>query len=63
MRIEMPTASWADTVQHAEDDAHTLTLAAQQGSDWLPGALAADVTLTVRTEVAADEPVLLTITF
>ena len=28
MRIELPTASWADTVQRADEDAHTLTMSA-----------------------------------
>jgi hypothetical protein len=63
MRIELPSASWADTVHRAEDDAHTLTVAAQPGDEWpLPG-LAGEPMLAVRTEVSVAEPVALTITF
>ena len=36
MRIELPSASWADTVHRADDDAHTLTVASQSASDWAP---------------------------
>jgi len=64
MRIELPSVSWDATVQRAEDDAHTLTVAGQQAEDWLPGSGAeADPTATVRAEVARSEPAPLTITF
>jgi len=69
MRIELPAASWTDTVQRADEDAHTLTLSALPALPALPaptfvqGAFGADPTLTVRTEVSAFEPVVVTLTF
>jgi hypothetical protein len=63
MRIELPTASWADTVQRADEDAHTLTLSALPPPAFAQGAIGADPALTVRTEVSASEPVVVTITF
>ena len=64
MRIELPSASWADTVLRAEDDAHTLTVAAQSPlADWSAGIPFGEQALSVRTEVAAGEPVELTLTF
>jgi hypothetical protein len=62
MRIELPSASWADTVHRAEDDAHTMTVAAQPALDWFAGAWSADSGLTQRVEVAAVEPQVLTLT-
>ena len=62
MRIELPPASWADTVQRAEDDAHTLTVAAQQSPDWVKWQWPADPALCVRVQVAASEPQVLTLT-
>jgi hypothetical protein len=62
MRIELPTTSWVDPAQRAEDDAHTLTVAAQPATDWFTGAWTADLALALRTEVAASEPLVLTLT-
>jgi hypothetical protein len=63
MRIELPSASWADTVHRAEDDAHTLTMAAAQPAlDWFAGAWSANCGLSQRVEVAAGEPLVLTLT-
>lgn len=64
MRIELPSTPWA-AVHRPEDDAHTLTVAAQTASDWaplqlLPEAQCADP--CDRTEVRGAEPVVLTIT-
>ena len=65
MRIELPSASWADAVHRAEDDAHTLTVAGLTSSDWAPLQLLPEgqVALAVRTEVEAPPPVALTLTF
>ena len=63
MRIELPIASWADTVQRADEDAHTLTMAALPAPTFVQGAVGADPALTVRTEVSACEPVVVTLTF
>ncbi|MDB5954141.1 hypothetical protein [Ramlibacter sp.] len=63
MRIELPSTSWADTVHRAEDDAHTLTMAAAQPAlDWFAGAWSANCGLSQRVEVAAGEPLVLTLT-
>lgn len=63
MRIELPSASWADTVHRAEDDAHTLTMAAAQPAlDWFAGSWSANCGLGQRVEVAAGEPLVLTLT-
>jgi hypothetical protein len=63
MRIELPSASWADTVHRAEDDAHTMTVAAAQPAlDWFAGAWSADGGLTQRTEVPSGAPIVLTLT-
>jgi len=64
MRIELPSASWA-TVHRAEDDAHTMTLAAQSASDWAPLQFRDEADTTcqaVRAAVEASEPVVLTLT-
>ena len=63
MRIELPRSSWADTVQRAEDDAHTLTMAAQATADWVRWPHPADPATTVRVEVPAADPVIFTLTF
>jgi hypothetical protein len=63
MRIELPSASWADTVHRAEDDAHTLTVASQPTTDWFAGAWMPDTPVAVRTQVSAEEPAPLTLTF
>lgn len=62
MRIELPSASWADTVQRAEEDAHTLTVATP-ATDWLGGSWRAQPQQALRTQVSEAEPVLVTITF
>lgn len=63
MRIELPPPSWADNVQRAEDDAHTLTMAAPAQAAWVRWALPVDAAGSVRVEVPAGEPVVLTLTF
>jgi hypothetical protein len=64
MRIELPSASWADTVQRAEEDAHTLTVATQPATDWLAGTWRAEEAVqALRTEIADAEPLTVTITF
>jgi hypothetical protein len=63
MRIELPPASWADTALRAEDDAHTLTVATQPAPDWVQWQWPADPASCVRIQVAATEPVTLTLTF
>ena len=64
MRIELPSNSWADTVHRPDDDAHTLTVAAQSASDWAPLQLLPDPQLapSTRTEVRRAQPLVLTIT-
>jgi len=62
MRIELPSASWADTLLRAEDDAHTLTVAAQPAADWFGGWMA-EGSQALRTEVALTEPRTVTLTF
>lgn len=64
MRIELPSASWADTAPRPEDDAHTLTVALQTPSDWAPLELLAqaDPELALHTEVARIQPLQLTLT-
>jgi hypothetical protein len=63
MRIELPSTSWADTVQRAEEDAHTLTVAAQPLTEWPAATPFSEAALTVRTEVAGGDAVELTLTF
>ena len=63
MRIELPSPSWADTALRADDDAHTLTVAAPARTDWLSGGWQADPALTLRTEIAKAETLVLTLTF
>ena len=63
MRIELPSASWADTVLRAEDDAHTLTVAGQSASDWAPLELLPEPDGAVHTAVTRAEAVALTLTF
>jgi hypothetical protein len=59
----MPRSTWADTVQRAEDDAHTLTMAAQAQAAWVPWPLPAETGPAVRVEVPDGEPVFFTLTF
>ena len=63
MRIELPSTSWADTVQRAEDDAHTLTVATQPATEWLGGSWRAEPQQALRTQVGEAQPVFVTITF
>jgi len=63
MRIELPPASWADAAQRAEDDAHTLTVAAHTTADWVQWHWQADPALCIRVEVPEAEPEVLTLTF
>jgi len=65
MRIELPSASWA-TVHRAEDDAHTMTLAAQGAGDWAPLEFldqADPSPQAVRARVVITDPLVLTLTF
>ena len=59
----MPSPSWADAAQRAQDDAHTITLPAHRVSltdAWL--ALAAGEE-SWRVDIAAEEPQTVTLTF
>ncbi len=63
MRIELPIPSWADTVQRAEEDAHTLTIAVQSTSEWMPlaGSNAVDES-PWQAGIGAEEAAVLTLT-
>ena len=61
MRIELPIPSWADAVQRAEDDAHTLTIAVPSTSGWMPLADEAD-DRAWRAEIGTEEQRVLTLT-
>jgi hypothetical protein len=63
MRIELPSASWADTVQRAEDDAHTLTVASAPATEWAAWQWATEPARPLRTQVSAALPVTVTLTF
>lgn len=63
MRIELPANDWVDAMQRAEDDAHTLTIAAQPAVGWIAGAWQPEAALTLRTEVAVLPVAVLTLTF
>jgi hypothetical protein len=63
MRIELPTASWTDTLHRAEDDAHTLTVAVLPALDWFAGAWSYECDRTHCIEVARAEPAPVTLTF
>ena len=62
MRIELPSATWADTVNRAEDDAHTLTLAPTPLPGWVEGPLLPQPALTLSIKVPDSDPVVLSIT-
>jgi hypothetical protein len=62
MRIELPTATWADTAHRVDDDAHTLTLAPESIPGWVHGSLLPDLAPTVHVSVPETEPVVLSIT-
>jgi hypothetical protein len=62
MRIELPTATWADTAHRVDDDAHTLTLAPQTTPAWVHGALLPEPEATLHVRVPDVEPVVLSIT-
>ena len=63
MRIELPSNDWADAMQRADDDAHTLTVAAQPAAGWVAGPWLTGTGPTLRTEVAALQGPVLTLTF
>jgi hypothetical protein len=63
MRIELPSNDWADVLQRADDDAHTLTIAALPAAGWVAGAWQPETASTLRTEVAAVPAPALTLTF
>lgn len=63
MRIELPSPSWADAAQRAQDDAHTLTLPVQRLSltdAWLAWGAGEE---TLRVAIDAADPETLTLTF
>ena len=62
MRIELPTATWADTANRVDDDAHTLTLAPTPLPGWVEGTLLPDPDLTLSVKVPDTAPVVLSIT-
>lgn len=62
MRIELPPDAWADTAQRAEDDAHTLTVAAPARTDWVQWQWAAEPATAVRVQVQREAPPTLTLT-
>ena len=62
MRIELPTATWADAANRVEDDAHTLTLAPTPLPGWVEGPLLPDSGPTLHVEVPDTAPVVLSIT-
>jgi hypothetical protein len=63
MRIELPPATWADATHRAEDDAHTLTVAAQPATEWALSLGEAAADPRQRVEVSAARPASLTLTF
>ena len=63
MRIELPSNDWADAMQRADDDAHTLTVAAQPAVGWVAGPWQPESGSTLRTEVAVLQGAVLTLTF
>ena len=63
MRIELPPATWADATPRVDDDAHTLTLAAQPAPEWALPHGEPDAALRLRMEVAPTTPVTVTLTF
>jgi hypothetical protein len=62
MRIELPSASWADTAHRADDDAHTMTVATPPTTGWAD-LFSTDTLQLLRTQVEQVEPLPLTITF
>jgi hypothetical protein len=63
MRIELPIPSWADTVQRAEEDAHTLTIPVPSTSGWMPLAGSDDAgNGPWRAEIGSEEQRVLTLT-
>ncbi len=50
-------------MQRAEEDAHTLTVAAQTAADWPVAPWRAEAGAPLHTEVSEVEPVVLTLTF
>jgi hypothetical protein len=62
MRIELPANTWADAAHRADDDAHTLTVAAVPPPHWPGDSWTSAPALTLRTQVAGAEPVTLTLT-
>lgn len=62
MRIELPSASWAETLLRGEDDAHTLTVDMLAGDPFVVARLG-EAAATLHVEVPQSEPVTVTITF
>ena len=64
MRIELPPVSWADTVQHGDDDAHTLTVSAPIAPEWVRNAgEAGDSPDRLRVQITPTAEMTLTLTF
>jgi hypothetical protein len=65
MGIELPSTFWTDPVIRADEDAHTLTVAAhaQPAVEWLGSTWGIGPADTLHTEVPADEPLPITLTF
>lgn len=62
MRIELPLPAWADAAQRAEDDAHTLTVAAERPADWVTWQWPLEPGAGLRCEVPAAGERSLTLT-
>jgi hypothetical protein len=62
MRIELPSATWADAANRVEDDAHTLTLAPAPLPGWVDGTPLPEPGLTLHVRVPDTDPVVLSIT-
>jgi len=62
MQIELPSGSWDSTALRVDDDAHTLTLAAQPEAERLVSFSGADPAATLRAAVTEVAPAPLTLT-
>lgn len=63
MRIELPSASWAETLQRAEDDAHTLTIEGVLAAGPFAAMRLGEAAATLRIEVPEGDAAPMTITF
>ncbi|HET8745743.1 MAG TPA: hypothetical protein VFM98_09060 [Ramlibacter sp.] len=62
MRIELPLPALADITPRADDDAHTLTVAAWP-MEWTPWQWGSDPAPSLRVQVDAVRAVAVTLTF